>query len=163
MGGQFPTTIEAVCEAIVGQHFQAVHWEQDQPGVQAASVVRTVMASDVPRTPARRSGEAPVCWWIKHWMAWCWRSTPARLEVERHVGMAIEADRNASHLTRLSARSGPQKTKVCCSRSGETLRTKQHWRLSWHCWQSDTLSLQNQEGESFWSGMSWACGLALCV
>ena len=59
-------------------------------------------------------------------MAWCWRSTAAPLEVERHVGMAIEADRNASHLTCLSAKSGPQKMKVCCSRSGETLRTKQH-------------------------------------
>ena len=41
------------CEAIVGQHVQAVHWKQE-------SAVRTVMASDVPRTPARRSGEAPV-------------------------------------------------------------------------------------------------------
>ena len=58
MSGQFPTTIETVCEAIVGQHVQAVHWKQDQLGVQVAGVVR--MASDVPRTPARRSGEASV-------------------------------------------------------------------------------------------------------
>ena len=57
-------------------------------------------------------------------IGWCWRSTPARLEVEGHVGMVIEADHNASHLMRLSARIGLLKMNDCCSRSGETLRTE---------------------------------------
>ena len=81
-------------------------------------------------------------------------------------GSVLEVDASTTGAacwhTHLSARSGLQKTKVCCSRCGETLRIKQHGRLSWHCWQSDTLSLLKHEEESFWSGMPWACGMVLC-
>ena len=50
----------------------------------------------------------------------------------------------ALQVAHLSAQYGPQKTKVCCSRS-ETLRIKPRGRFSWHCWQSGTLSLPKHE------------------
>ena len=66
----------------MGQHFQAVHWEQNQPGAQAASVVRSVMASDVPRTPAGRSGEAPVHTSTTGGGAACWHGDRSRSQHE---------------------------------------------------------------------------------
>ena len=73
-------------------------------------------------------------------MARCWRSLSARLE----VGI-LASWHGVDHRRRKFVAHG-----------GETLRTKQHGRLPWHCWRSDTLSLQNQEEESFWSGSVWS-------
>ena len=66
-----------MCAAIVGQHVQTVQWRQGQFCVQAANTAT-----------------------IKHWTAWCSRSTPARL------GWATKVDEIAKELALHLAPSG---------------------------------------------------------
>ena len=57
LGGKFPATVEAFCEAIVGQFVQTFDWRQSQFCVQATSMARTVVVAEVPWTSTWRASE----------------------------------------------------------------------------------------------------------
>ena len=104
-------SVVTVCEAIVGQH---VHWRQGQFSVQAAGVAHIVMLSVL----------------VRHLFLVDQTLDGLVLEVdasttgvERHVG-----DRSRSQREPPDAFVSTEWTPDCCSRSGETLRTKQHGR-----------------------------------